>query len=143
MDDVDFYVTPGFGDDLLASSHYSQAVRVGNRVETSGHGGWDHAWEFPGSVDAEIVQTFDNLTRTLDEAGVSWRNVVQVNSYHVGVDEDRFAGVLVLESFTADHETLELARHNHGPGFRRACSDLPRADTPIAVVWATELRSGH
>ena len=43
----EFSVTPGYGDTQLANMHYSQAVRIGDRVEISGQGGWDDHFNFP------------------------------------------------------------------------------------------------
>lgn len=80
---VQFFVTPGFGETALAERHYHQAVRIGDRVEISGQGGWDDDLNFPESLEAEIVAAFDNVERTLATAGATWRDVVQVNSYHV------------------------------------------------------------
>jgi enamine deaminase RidA (YjgF/YER057c/UK114 family) len=88
MSTVKFFVTPGYGDVNLEKFHYSQAIRDGNRVETSGQGGWNNNWEFPESVEEEIIQAFDNVERTLAMAGASWMNVVHVNSYHVPTAPD-------------------------------------------------------
>lgn len=77
-----FFVTPGYGDRQKRNFHYSQAVRYGNRVETSGQGGWDDAWCFPESVTDEVIQAFDNIERTLQAAGASWSHVISVRSYH-------------------------------------------------------------
>ncbi|MDT0318761.1 RidA family protein [Streptomyces millisiae] len=79
----EFFVTPGYGERQLAAMHYSQAVRTGDRVETSGQGGWDDDFVFPEDLEEEIVRAFDNVERTLAEAGAGWRDVVAVNSYHV------------------------------------------------------------
>ncbi|MGL5852079.1 MAG: Rid family hydrolase [Phycicoccus sp.] len=78
-----FHATPGYGETQLTAMHYSQAVRVGDRVETSGQGGWDDDFAFPDSLEDEIVRAFDNVERTLATAGATWRDVVAVNSYHV------------------------------------------------------------
>ena len=83
-----FFVTPGYGDLMLEQFHYSQAVRYGNRVETSGQGGWDDSWRFPGSIEDEVIQAFENVERTLALAGASWRHVTHVNSYHVPAADD-------------------------------------------------------
>jgi enamine deaminase RidA (YjgF/YER057c/UK114 family) len=64
--------------------HYSQAVKIGNRVETSGQGGWNDDLQIPKELGDEIAQAFRNLERTLATAGASWDHVVHVNSYHVG-----------------------------------------------------------
>jgi enamine deaminase RidA (YjgF/YER057c/UK114 family) len=78
-----FFATPGYGDTQLANLHYHQAVRIGDRVETSGQGGWHDDFTFPPTLDGEITQAFDNLERTLTEAGAGWADVIAVDSYHV------------------------------------------------------------
>lgn len=65
------------------SLHYSQALRIGNRVEISGQGGWDADLTFPSDLEAEIVRAFDNVEAILAVAGASWADVVSVDSFHV------------------------------------------------------------
>jgi enamine deaminase RidA (YjgF/YER057c/UK114 family) len=84
MNKPEFFVTPGYGETLLNALHYSQAVKMGDRVETSGQGGWNDELQIPESIEDEIAQAFENLERTLATAGASWEHVVHVNSYHVG-----------------------------------------------------------
>jgi enamine deaminase RidA (YjgF/YER057c/UK114 family) len=84
MNQPEFFVTPGYGEYMLNNLHYSQAVKIDNRVETSGQGGIDDNLQIPESLADEIVQTFRNVERTLATAGASWEHVVHVNSYHVG-----------------------------------------------------------
>jgi enamine deaminase RidA (YjgF/YER057c/UK114 family) len=79
----EFFATPGYGETMLTKMRYSQAVRVGDRVEISGQGGWDDDLNFPDSLEDEIVRAFDNVERTLAEAGATWGDVIAVNSYHV------------------------------------------------------------
>jgi enamine deaminase RidA (YjgF/YER057c/UK114 family) len=88
MSKVKFIVTPGYGDRNLKKFHYSQAVKVGNRIEISGQGGWNDDWEFPDSIEEEIYQAFKNVERTLKIAGASWKDVITVNSYHVPTAAD-------------------------------------------------------
>lgn len=88
MRKVEFFVTPGYGDRNLERFHYSQAVKIGNRVEISGQGGWSNDYVFPVAVKEQIVQAFDNVERTLALAGASWKDVVHVNSYHVPTAPD-------------------------------------------------------
>ncbi|MGH3489871.1 MAG: Rid family hydrolase [Actinopolymorphaceae bacterium] len=89
----EFFVTPGYGDDQLARLYYSQAVRIGSRIETSGQGGWSDDWEFPESRHDEIVRACDNVERTLQTAGASWADVISVQSYHTELDHDEFTSV--------------------------------------------------
>jgi enamine deaminase RidA (YjgF/YER057c/UK114 family) len=84
MNKPEFFVTPGYGERQLRAYHYSQAVKIGNRLETSGQGGWNDRWEFPESLTDEIAQAFRNVGRTLATAGAGWEHVIQVNSYHLG-----------------------------------------------------------
>src|SRR5262250_2288366 len=65
MNKPEFFVTPGYGERQLGTFHYSQAVKIANRVET-----------------------FRNVERTLATAGAMWEHVIQVNSYHVGFPEE-------------------------------------------------------
>lgn len=78
-----FFVTPGYGDTLFQQLHYHQAVRVGDRVDISGQGGWDDELRFPESLEAEIVRAFDNVERTLATAGATWDDVVALDSFHI------------------------------------------------------------
>lgn len=84
MDKPQFFITPGYGEKLLELLHYSQALKIGNRVEISGQGGWDDELNIPGNVEDEIAQAFRNVERTLATAGATWAHVVHVNSYHAG-----------------------------------------------------------
>ncbi|MFD4671922.1 Rid family hydrolase [Lentzea sp. NPDC058450] len=87
MSKPEFFATPGYGDTQLKNMRYSQAVRIGDRVEISGQGGWDDEFEFPASLEDEIVRAFENVERTLVAAGSTWAEVVHVNSYHVLGDD--------------------------------------------------------
>jgi enamine deaminase RidA (YjgF/YER057c/UK114 family) len=83
MPSPEFFATPGYGDTQLVNMHYNQALRIGDRVEISGQGGWDDHFNFPDELSDEIVRAFDNVERTLALADATWRDVVSVNSYHV------------------------------------------------------------
>jgi enamine deaminase RidA (YjgF/YER057c/UK114 family) len=84
MDKPEFFVTPGYGERLLETLHYSQAVKIGNRIEISGQGGWNDDLQIPDALEDEIAQAFRNVERTLTTAGAGWQHVVHINSYHTG-----------------------------------------------------------
>lgn len=109
MSKPEFFATPGYGDTQLAEMHYSQAVRVGDRVETSGQGGWDDTWNFPDSLEDEIVQAFENVERTLATAGATWRDVIAVNSYHIPSSD---------ESLGEDHNRVMVEQFRERMGDR-------------------------
>lgn len=84
MDKPEFFVTPGYGEKFFKKLHYSQAVKIGNRVEISGQGGWSDDLEFPVRLEDEIALAFKNVERVLAAAGATWEHVIHVNTYHVG-----------------------------------------------------------
>ncbi|KXK62443.1 hypothetical protein AWW66_08340 [Micromonospora rosaria] len=88
MTEPQFFATPGYGPWMLENRHYQQAVRIGDRVDISGQGGWDDQLTFPESLEEEIVRAFDNVERTLATAGATWRDVVSVDSFHVPENPD-------------------------------------------------------
>ena len=83
MSQPTFHVSPGAGQTLLELLRYSQAVRVGDRVEISGQGGWYDDITFPEALEDEIVQAFDNVERVLATAGAGWQDVISLDSFHV------------------------------------------------------------
>ena len=79
-----FIVVPGSGEKFRENLHFSSVVKIGNRVETSGQGGWNDELEIPGAIDDEIAAAFRNIELVLSKAGASWDHVIHVNTYHVG-----------------------------------------------------------
>jgi len=103
MPQLQFFDTPGYGEIARANYSYSQALRIGDRVEISGQGGWDDDQTFSvDSVEAEIEKAFDNVEKTLATAGASWHDVVNVHTYHVPSQDDAIGGdhmAAVVEQF--------------------------------------------
>jgi enamine deaminase RidA (YjgF/YER057c/UK114 family) len=89
MPKPEFFDTPGYGEIARTRNHYSQALRIGDRIEISGQGGWDVDFTLSAmSLEDEIVKACDNVEKTLAEAGATWRDVVNVHSYHVPTADD-------------------------------------------------------
>ncbi|MGW3992121.1 RidA family protein [Amycolatopsis sp. NPDC004772] len=114
-----FFVTPGYGPRHLAALHYSQAVRIGNRVEISGQGGWDDDTVFPEDLEEEIVRAFDNVERTLATAGATWADVVSVDSFHLPTADDTIGD---------DHTRVMVAQ------FRKRMGDRAPIWTQLGVA---------
>src|SRR5690242_18657390 len=89
MSKPEFFDTPGYGEISRTLNHYQQTLRIGDRIEISGQGGWgsDFTLSATSLVD-EIVKAWDNVEKTLAEAGASLRDVVNVHSYHVPTTDD-------------------------------------------------------
>lgn len=84
MEKPEFIVTPGFGETFREHLHFSTAVKIGNRVETSGQGGWNDDLQIPEAIEEEIAAAFRNIELVLAAAGATWEHVIHVNTYHVG-----------------------------------------------------------
>ncbi|KAM5346251.1 hypothetical protein ACJ41O_009256 [Fusarium nematophilum] len=89
MSHLKYSVYEGPGEWARDNLGYSQAVRVGDRIECSGQGGW--VWEndtinFPETVEEQIDQAFRNVDTALKAAGgKGWEQVFRVNSYHIAI----------------------------------------------------------
>ncbi|OBL14022.1 hypothetical protein A5646_08175 [Mycobacterium sp. 1245499.0] len=89
MAKIEFFDTPGYGEIARTRNRYRQALRIGDRIEISGQGGWDADFTLTAtSLEDEIVKACDNVEKTLAEAGAAWRDVVNVHSYHVPTEDD-------------------------------------------------------
>ncbi len=89
MSDPEFFDTPGYGDLVQENYSYRQAVRIGDRVEISGQGGWDDNQKVTAdTLEAEIEKAFDNVERTLRAAGATWEDVVKINTFHVPISDE-------------------------------------------------------
>jgi enamine deaminase RidA (YjgF/YER057c/UK114 family) len=89
MSTPEFFDTPGYGEIARTHNYYSQALRIGDRIEISGQGGWDGDFTLSArSLEDEIVKACDNIEETLAEVGATWRDVVNIHSYHVPTAND-------------------------------------------------------
>ena len=91
----------------IPSSVYSQAIRVGNFVVTSGYLGThpDGSGVVQGGFEAEVRQALDNIKAVLEEAGCSTADVIRVNVSLT--DVARFADMdrIFREYFQAPYPT--------------------------------------
>jgi hypothetical protein len=53
----EFFDTPGYGEIARTRNHYRQALRIGDRIENSGQGGWD----------ADFTLTVNSLEEEIDK----------------------------------------------------------------------------
>lgn len=102
-----FLVPKGYGEFMRDTYHYSQGVQVGDLVFVTGQGGWDDAFEIPDDVAAQIRNAFRNVETVLAEAKLTWADVVDITSYHVGIDESVLGTVVEeLRRYCPDHQPL-------------------------------------
>ena len=133
MTQPEFFDPPGYAETMGETFHFSQAVKIGNRIETSGHGGWldPTGRTFPPTVAEEVAIAFENLEVTLNEAGSSWKDVISLTSYHadangVGSSIDP----AVLEQMT---EELKRRTPNQRPIWTAVGTGLAAPDMHIEI----------
>ncbi|KAJ3515502.1 hypothetical protein NM208_g14958 [Fusarium decemcellulare] len=89
MSHLKYGVYEGAGEWARDNLGYSQTVRVGDRIEASGQGGWiwqNGTLDFPKTVEEQIDQAFRNVDTALKAAGgKGWDQVFRVNSYHLEI----------------------------------------------------------
>ena len=78
-------VVPAVWSAFYEQTHIPAAVQVGDTLRLTGHTGEDADGVFSADVESQIRQVFQNIALTLADAGLGWPDVVEVNSYHVGL----------------------------------------------------------
>ena len=95
-------VVPGHWIEFYESTHTPAAVRDGDRLYVTGHTGEDAGGNFSADPEEQIRQTFRNFEATLEKAGVTWADVVALNSYHVGLQAQADAVIAIAGEFLSD-----------------------------------------
>jgi enamine deaminase RidA (YjgF/YER057c/UK114 family) len=68
---------------------YNQVLKIGNRIDIAGQGGWDKDFEFRyKNIEEEINKAFDNVEHVLNSVNSSWKDVYSVTSYHVPLNNE-------------------------------------------------------
>ncbi|KAK0667917.1 Endoribonuclease L-PSP/chorismate mutase-like protein [Cercophora samala] len=140
-----FFTYPGQGETLSNGFHYSQAVRIENRIEISGQGGWNPATGIiPSSIPEEVEQAFSNVELALQAASpdpnkkITWRQVYSARSFHTPAsltEEGLAATAAALKRFCGpDHRPLLTA-----VGTPQLA--LPGMNIEIAVVALVDLNN--
>lgn len=134
MSGLQFHAYKGWGDRGRALLHYSQAVRVGDRIECSGQGeytthlppssrpvsqkltfptgGWDTnktegGPSFPSDLNEEIDQAFENVELNLrDAGGKGWSQVFRVNTYHRDIKASHARVVENYRKYMPNHRPI-------------------------------------
>lgn len=129
MSHLQYYSYPGFGEAKREQLWYSQAVRIGDRIEIAGQGmldlsnatlrkekrltiaigGWNPETSvIYEDVDDEIDQAFANVDHTLKHAGgKGWCQVYRVNLYLTEINEKLVgASVRNLKKWMPDHQPI-------------------------------------
>ena len=95
-------IVPAVWADFYAETHIPAAVRAGDTLRVTGHTGETVDGVFSGDIEEQIRQTFRNIAFTLAETGASWSDVVEINSYHVGLLNQAESVLKVAAEFLED-----------------------------------------
>ena len=91
----------------IPSSGYSQALRIGNFVVTSGYLGThpDGSGVVQGGFEAEVRRALDNIKAVLTEAGCAMSDVIRVNVSLTDVTKFGEMDRIYREYFSAPYPT--------------------------------------
>ncbi|KAJ5748415.1 uncharacterized protein N7511_010111 [Penicillium nucicola] len=109
MSHLQYYAYEGLGQKNLRDFGYNQAVRVGDRIECAGQGGWDPlTGVFEKEINAQIDLAFSNVEHNLKDAGgKGWSQVYRVNSYHVPINNEALAAMVRnFKKWMPDHQPI-------------------------------------
>ena len=82
--------------------HFAPAVRDGDRLFCSGQLGIGPDGKISDDPDKQFAQAFDNVRAVLEEAGASFAHVVEMTSYHVGLQEHMRSFMQVKDRYVAE-----------------------------------------
>ncbi|KAL4995200.1 Endoribonuclease L-PSP/chorismate mutase-like protein [Aspergillus recurvatus] len=110
MSHLQYFSYKGFGEHMREVLSYNQAVRIGDRIEVSGQGGWDpETLKVHADLFREIEQAFANVDLALKDAGgKGWSQVYRVRIFTTEVKNEEAMGFLVenLRKWMPDHKPV-------------------------------------
>jgi len=95
-------IVPAIWADFYEETRIPAALRVGDTLRVTGHTGETADGVFSSDPESQIRQVFRNIALTLAEAGASWTDVVEINSYHVGLVAQSEALIRIAAEFLRD-----------------------------------------
>jgi enamine deaminase RidA (YjgF/YER057c/UK114 family) len=78
-------IVPQIWADFYTETNIPAAVSSDGVLRLTGHTGEVTDGSLSADPETQIRQVFRNIEVTLAEAGVEWSDVVEINSYHVGL----------------------------------------------------------
>lgn len=87
------------GSTIFKKFGYSPAVRAGDFIYVAGQIGLNPDGSMPADDDGQIVNAFDRLKIVLEEAGASLDDIVELVSYHVGLQKHMASCIEIKSRF--------------------------------------------
>lgn len=95
-------IIPPLWRPFYEETHIPAALRVGDTLRLTGHTGEDAEGNYPKDPEEQARNTFRNIALTLAEAGTDWDDVVEINSYRVGLRSQALVVLEVAQEFLQD-----------------------------------------
>ena len=95
-------IVPAGWAKFYEETHIPAAIRIGNTLRLTGHTGEYADGVYPDGAEDQIRQVFRNIALTLEAARVTWNDVVEINSYHVGLLNQSAAVLTIAAEFLDD-----------------------------------------
>lgn len=95
-------VVPAAWANFYKETHIPAGVRAGVTLRLTGHTGETADGVFAAEPEVQIRQTFQNIALSLAEVGAGWTNVVEINSFHVGLQIQAESLLRVAAEFLED-----------------------------------------
>ena len=81
-------VTPAGMESYYTNFHFAPAIKDGDRLFCSGQLGNGADNVIADDPETQFTQAFENVKAVLETAGVSFDNVVEMTTFHVGLREN-------------------------------------------------------
>lgn len=95
-------IAPESAQAMYNNFHFSQAVRSGSLLICSGQIGTGPKGRVPESAEDEFRNAWQAVGRVLEAAGLSYENIIEYTTYHVGLHDHMAEFMKVRDEFIAE-----------------------------------------
>lgn len=93
--------TPG-SEVMYNNFHFSQAIKSNGIVICSGQIGMNEAGKIPESAEDEFRHAWQAVGRVLEASGLSFDNILEYTTFHVGLQEHMASFMKVRDEFVSE-----------------------------------------
>ncbi|KAI5461863.1 endoribonuclease L-PSP [Mariannaea sp. PMI_226] len=107
MESPQFFNYPG--TEINAEKyHYSQAVKLGNIVRTSGQGGWDAQGNITSNLEKQLEVAFSNALKAIQaiDSRLELQHIYAIKSYHLDMDSSFDAMTTLFKKLFPNHRPI-------------------------------------
>lgn len=95
-------VVPEGMEPVYDQFHFAPAVRTGNWLRCSGMLGTDERFAAIPEPEAQFAAAFENVKRVLEKAGLEFSDVVEMTTFHVGLQQHLATFLAVKDRYLAE-----------------------------------------